>query len=302
MERLGLGPSQMFELNKRLIYARLTGYGQLGAYSGRAGHDINSLAISGLLSIFTDNNTNSRQPIPPMNMLADFAGGGMTCALGILMALWERQRSGSGQVVDCSMVEGVRYLSSYVWTTKQSELIKNFIWPTPGQKTANLLDGGAHFYTTYETKDKRWLSVGAIEPQFYANFLDVLQLDDREYPHLEHDRWPELKKKLAILFSQKTLSEWVEMFKNADACVEPILELSEAQPLGDNLTRPSFNEDGTPRPARSLSTTPAEPNLKQPSPKENTAEILLEHGYTKEEIVQYSKDRVIDCNICNNKL
>lgn len=298
MERLGLGPKQMLELNKRLIYARLTGFGQVGPYARRAGHDINYLALSGVLSIFTGN----KQPIAPMNMLADFAGGGMTCALGILMALFERSNSGLGQVVDCSMVDGVRYLSSYVWYTQKSELIKQFIWPQRGQKEANLLDGGAHFYTTYETKDKRWLSVGAIEPQFYENLLSVLKLDEKDYPHLEVEKWPQLKRDFAKIFAQKTLTEWTELFKEADACLEPILEIDEADNVSAKLTKPSFNKDGTPKPAPFLDRTPAEPNLRDPVSNEHTAEILREHGYTNEQIVQWSKDHVIDCSIHDNKL
>lgn len=299
MERLGLGPEQMMAINERLIYARLTGYGQTGNYSRRAGHDINYLAMSGVLSIFTG----QKQPIPPMNMLADFAGGGLTCALGILVALQERSKSGLGQVVDCSMVDGVRYLSSYVWNTQKSKDINSFIWPKRSDKESNLLDGGAHFYTTYETKDKRWVSVGAIEPQFYFNLLAVLELDENEFPHLEVDKWPMLKEKMSDIFAQRTLGEWIEKFKEADACVEPILEIDEFDTMleltGDKT---AFNNDTSPRPAPTLSRTPAKPNLTDPQPSQHTAEILVEHGYTNEQIIQWSKERVIDCNTDDSKL
>lgn len=299
MERLGLGPDQLMDLNKRLIYARLSGFGQAGPYSRRAGHDINYLALSGVLSLFCSNN----KPVPPINMLADFAGGGMTCALGILMSIIERSRSGLGQVVDVSMVEGVRYVSTYMWHTQKPNVpAKNFIWPRQGQKEANLLDGGAHFYTVYETKDKRWISVGAIEPQFYSALLGVLQLDENEYPQFELDRWQEFKTKLGDIFGQRTLNEWVELFREADACVEPIIEWHEAEKVAETLSRPYFNADGTPKPAPQLSRTPGEPDLKDPQQNEHTAEILLEHGFTQDEIKQLSKERVIDCQIDSNKL
>lgn len=299
MERLGLGPEPMLDLNKRLIYARLSGFGQDGPYADKAGHDINYLALSGVLSLFSSN----KKPVPPINMLADFAGGGMTCAMGILISLFERNQSGLGQVVDVSMVEGVRYLSTYMWHTQKADTsAKDFIWPKQGQKEANLLDGGAHFYTVYETKDNRWISVGSIEPQFYASLVSVLGVDENEYPQFEHDKWPEFKVKFAKAFKQKTMSEWVELFKDADACVEPILEYQEAEEFTKHLTRPYFNQDGTPRPAPLLSRTPAEPNLRDPEQNEHTAEILLEHNYSNEQIMQWSKERVIDCQLENSKL
>jgi alpha-methylacyl-CoA racemase len=299
MERLGLGPDHMLDLNRGLIYARLSGFGQTGPYAKRAGHDINYLALSGVLSLFCSNN----KPVPPINMLADFAGGGMTCAMGILMSLIERSRSGLGQVVDVSMVEGVRYVSTYMWHTQKPDVpARKFIWPRQGQKEANLLDGGAHFYTVYETRDKRWISVGSIEPQFYSALLGVLKLDENDYPQFELDRWPEFKTRLGALFAEKTLDEWVQSFKDADACVEPIFEHDEAERAAETLCRPHFNADGTPKPAPLLSRTPGEPNLRDPQQNEHTAEVLLEHGFTRDQIKQWSGERVIDCQIESNKL
>lgn len=294
MERLNLGPKTMLDINDRLIYARMTGFGQDGSYAKRAGHDINYLAISGVLSLFCSNN----KPVPPINMLADFAGGGMTCALGIMMALVERNKSNKGQVVDVSMVEGVRYVSTYMWHTQKPDVpARQFIWPNQNKKESNLLDGGAHFYTVYETKDKRWISVGAIEPQFYARVLEVLNLDESKYSQFEVEHWPRYKEEFSKLFAQKNLSEWIELFKNVDACVEPILEYHEAENYDKEITRESFNHDHTPKPAPLLSRTPAEPNLKEPQANEHTAEVLKEHGYSDKDIVQFSKDRVIDCSI-----
>lgn len=292
MERLGLGPTDLMKTNQRLIYARLTGFGQNGPYSKRAGHDINYLAISGVLSLFT----NSQKPVPPINMLADFAGGGMTCALGILMALVERSQSNKGQIVDVSMVEGTRYLSTYMWHTQKENVdAKSFIWPNQGKKESNLLDGGAHFYTTYKTKDGRWMSVGAIEPQFYEAFMQVLQIDESKFPQFDHDNWPKFKETIAKTFSQKTLQEWINLFENSDACVEPILEYDEAEDWDSKFARPSFNEDHTPKPAPNLSRTPAIPNLHEPNQSEDTSEILMELGYSKEEISKLCEDNAIDC-------
>uniref|UniRef100_A0A6G1S960 Alpha-methylacyl-CoA racemase n=1 Tax=Aceria tosichella TaxID=561515 RepID=A0A6G1S960_9ACAR len=294
MERLGLGPDHLMSLNKGLIYARLSGFGQTGPYTKKAGHDINYLALSGVLSLFCSNS----KPVPPINMLADFAGGGMTCALGILISLIERSRSGLGQVVDVSMVEGVRYVSTYLWHTQKPDVpARNFIWPKQGQKEANLLDGGAHFYTVYETKDKRWISVGAIEPQFYSALLEVLQLDEKEYPQFDLNRWPEFKTRLAEVFAKRTLDEWTRLFRDADACVEPIIEYHEAEKVAESLSRPYFNTDGTPKPAPLLSRTPGEPNMRDPQQNEHTAEILLEHGFTQDQIKQWSGEQVIDCQI-----
>lgn len=299
MERLGLGPKPMLDANKKLIYARLSGFGQDGPHAGRAGHDINYLALSGVLSLFCSNN----KPVPPINMLADFAGGGMTCAIGILISLYERSRSGLGQVVDVSMVEGVRYLSTYMWHTQKSDAAaRNFIWPKQDEKEANLLDGGSHFYTVYETKDGRWMSVGAIEPQFYASLLAVLGLDEARFPQFEHDRWSDFKLHFGNVFKQKTLADWTILFKDADACVEPILELNEAEHVSGKLMRQHFNADGTPKPAPLLSRTPAQPNLCEPVQNEHTAEILREHSYTDEQILQWSKERVIDCHLDEIKL
>lgn len=294
MERLGLGPEPMMQLNKRLIYARLSGFGQDGPYAKRAGHDINYLAISGVLSFFVHKN----KPIHPMNMLADFAGGGHMCMTGILLALLERNQSNLGQVIDVSMVEGARYVSTYLWSTQKQDFKPGqFVWPKPKEKETNLLDGGAHFYTTYQTKDNRWISVGAIEPQFYERLLQVLQRDGGEFPQFEIDRWPEMKVAFGEIFAQKTLQEWIDLFDGADACVEPVLEFDEADSYSKVHLRPSFNEDGTPVPAPRLSRTPGAPNLREANFGEHTAEILKEHGYSDTDIVNLSEQGVIQCNI-----
>lgn len=230
-------------------------------------------------------------------MLADFAGGGQTCAIGILTALYERNTSGLGQLIDVSMVEGARYVSTYMWhTQKPDATASSFMWPNKGKKEANLLDGGAPFYTAYKTKDGRWLSVGAIEPQFYEVLLDVLNLDDKEFVQYDIDRWPDYMKKFSSIFAEKSLKEWTEIFSGHDACVEPILEIDEAEEHDKLNARSSFLDDHTPRPAPLLSRTPAKPSLVDPRSGEHTASILKEFGYVDEEIEELSKDKVVYCD------
>uniref|UniRef100_A0A8C4ULQ7 Alpha-methylacyl-CoA racemase n=1 Tax=Falco tinnunculus TaxID=100819 RepID=A0A8C4ULQ7_FALTI len=203
MEELGLGPEILLQENPRLIYARLTGFGQTGKYARSAGHDINYLALSGVLSKLGRKNEN---PYAPINLLADFAGGGVMCALGIITALYERTKSGKGQIVDASMVEGVAYLSSFLWKSQNLGL-----WNRP--RGENLLDGGAPFYETYKTSDGKYMAVGAIEPQFYEQLINGLGLGSHELPsQLSFSDWPEMKKKFASIFAQKTQAEWCSIF------------------------------------------------------------------------------------------
>ncbi|XP_013855128.1 alpha-methylacyl-CoA racemase, partial [Austrofundulus limnaeus] len=185
MEKLGLGPNELLAENPRLIYARLTGYGQSGSYSAAAGHDINYIAMSGLLSRL---GRSGEKPYAPLNLLADFAGGGLTCALGIVLALLERTKSGRGQIIDASMVEGAAYTGSFVWKSQSIGM-----WNRG--RGENMLDSGAPFYDTYETLDGQYMAVGAIEPQFYKQLLKGLELDAGELPpQLSVSDWPELRR------------------------------------------------------------------------------------------------------------
>lgn len=263
----------------------------IGDYANRAGHDLNYLAISGVLSLISGNG----RPTAPINMLADFAGGGLTCALGILVALYERNKSGIGQVIDCSMVEGARYISTYMWHThKPDSTIHSIVWPNEGKKEANLLDGGCPFYDVYKTKDDRWISVAALEPQFYQNFLNGLGLNSIDYEQSNVDCWPLYKAKFSEIFATKTLAEWVELFASSNnSCVEPVLEMNEVEKHDDIHTRLSFLEDHTPSPAPRLSRTPAQPNLLEPNSGEHTIEVLKEYGYTEIEIDRLFKDGAI---------
>ncbi|KAE8636547.1 hypothetical protein XENTR_v10003036 [Xenopus tropicalis] len=280
MESLGLGPDIMLKENPQLIYARLTGFGQSGKYAKSAGHDINYVSMSGLLSKLGVKNDS---PTPPLNLLADFAGGGLICALGIVMSLYERTMSGKGQVIDCSMVEGAAYVGSFIWKSQKLGLWSN----SPGE---NLLDGGAPFYTTYMTADGKFMAVGPLETKFYAELLKGLELDASELPHqMSFSDWPEMKRIFAQKFREKTQAEWCRIFDGTDACVTPVLSFSDVALHQHNEDRGSFicNDEGelSPRPAPLLSRTPAAPNTsRDPLVGEHTHEILAEYGFSQREI------------------
>ncbi|NXA12100.1 AMACR racemase, partial [Sapayoa aenigma] len=289
MEKLGLGPEVLLQENPRLIYARLTGFGQTGKYAKSAGHDINYLALSGVLSKLGRKDEN---PYAPINLLADFAGGGVMCAMGIVVALYERATSGRGQIIDASMVEGVAYLSSFLWKSQNLGL-----WSRP--RGENLLDSGAPFYEIYRTSDGKFMAVGALEPQFYKELIKGLGLDPNELDtQMNFSDWPEMKKKFASIFAQKTQAEWCRVFDGTDACVTPVLSFDDVASHQHNKQRCSFikNDQGeiSPRPAPLLSRTPAVPSCKRdPFIGEHTEEILLEYGFTKEEIAKLYSDKII---------
>uniref|UniRef100_A0A8C8Z5P6 Alpha-methylacyl-CoA racemase n=1 Tax=Prolemur simus TaxID=1328070 RepID=A0A8C8Z5P6_PROSS len=290
MEHLQLGPEILQRENPKLIYARLSGFGQSGRFSRLAGHDINYLALSGVLSKIGRSGEN---PYAPLNLLADFGGGGLMCALGIMMALFERTRSGRGQVIDANMVEGTAYLSSFLWKAQE-------FWVKP--RGQNMLDGGAPFYTTYKTADGEFMAVGAIEPQFYKLLLKGLELKSDELPNqMSIMDWPEMKKKFADAFAKKTKAEWCQIFDGTDACVTPVLAIEEAVHHDHNKERGSFITDEkqsvSPRPAPLLSNTPAIPSSKRdPFVGEHSKEILKEFGFNQEEIDQLNSDKIIENN------
>ncbi|XP_036062595.1 alpha-methylacyl-CoA racemase [Onychomys torridus] len=290
MEKLQLGPVTLLKDNPKLIYARLSGFGQSGSFSKAAGHDINYLALSGVLSKIGRSGEN---PYPPLNLLADFGGGGLMCTLGIVLALFERTRSGQGQVIDANMVEGTAYLSSFLWKTQHT-----WLWSQP--RGQNMLDGGAPFYTTYKTADGEFMAVGAIEPQFYELLVKGLGLKSDELPaQMSTADWPEMKKKFADVFAKKTKAEWCQIFDGTDACVTPVLTFEEAPHHSHNRERASFitNEEQqtSPRPAPQLSRTPAIPSVKRECcVGEHTEEVLKEFGFSQDEISQLCSDRIIE--------
>ncbi|XP_023289575.1 alpha-methylacyl-CoA racemase [Orussus abietinus] len=279
MESLSLGPNDLMAANRRLIYARLTGFGQSGPYANMAGHDINFLSVSGLLSMFGRYN---QKPTPPVNFAADFGGGGLTCALGIVLALFERNKSNLGQVIDASMVEGTAYLGSWLFRSKQIQ----GLWGQPRGK--NLLDSGAHFYDTYETKDHKFMAVGAIEPQFYAILLEKLNITEDDLS--QYGDFESNQNKLSEIFKTKTQKEWTDIFDRSDACVTPVLTPEDVANNKHNKFRQSFAENldtVVPNPAPKLSRTPGVSGATRssnPTPGEHTTEVLTEYGFNSEEI------------------
>ncbi|XP_078531045.1 alpha-methylacyl-CoA racemase isoform X2 [Lissotriton helveticus] len=298
MEKLGLGPEILLRDNPKLIYARLTGYGQLGRYATVAGHDINYLALSGVLSRL---GRKHEKPYMPINLLADFAGGGLMCAMGIVMALFERARSGQGQVIDSSMVEGAAYVGSFLWTSQNLP-----VWFT--SRGGNLLDGGAPFYDTYKTSDGRFMAVGSIEPQFYSTLLKGLGLDEDKLPgQMSVPDWDEMKTLFQDTFLKKTQAEWCKIFDGTEACVTPVVEFMDAAQHPHNADRASYfkndENETSPGPAPILSRTPAIPSRRRnPLIGEHTEEILLEHGFSEEKISELRSSGSIESNKLQSNL
>jgi alpha-methylacyl-CoA racemase len=249
-ERLGFGPGETDKINPRLVYARMTGWGQDGPLAPRAGHDIDYIALSGALEPI---GRAGERPHAPLNLIGDFAGGGMLMALGILAALLERERSGRGQVVDAAMVDGSALLMTFIHGMNAAGM-----WPFG--RGENMLDGGAPFYDTYRTSDGRFVAVGALEPPFYAALLAGLGLADADLPG-QHDRagWPVLRSRFAEVFATRTRDEWSSVFAGTDACVAPVLSPSEAPGHPHNRARNAFVEVGgivQPAPAPRFGRTP----------------------------------------------
>ncbi len=241
MERLGLGPDPCLQLNPRLVYGRMTGWGQFGPLSKAAGHDINYIAISGALNAI---GRPDDSPPPPLNYIGDFGGGGMLLAVGLLAALFDVSRSGQGQVVDAAMTDGSAMLSAFMYGMKALGQWSN-------ERGANLLDGGAHFYDTYTCADGKFMSIGAIEPQFYAELLGKMGIADSSFEnHMDASRWPALKVKLAEIFRTKTRDEWSQLLEGTDACAAAVLDWDEAATHPHNVARDTFiRVDGIMQPA-----------------------------------------------------
>ena len=233
MERLGVGPEQCLARNPRLVFGRMTGWGQSGPYANAAGHDINYIALAGALAHF---GRAGEAPTPPLNMVGDFGGGGMLLAYGVVCALLESQRSGKGQVVDAAMVDGSAVLMSMFWAFKNIGMFDEHARGT------NLLDTGAHFYDVFECADGEWVSIGSIEPQFYALLLEKTGLagDAELAAQMDRSKWPTLKTKLAAVFRTKTRAQWNEIMEGTDVCYAPVLRMSEAAQHPHNRERHTF--------------------------------------------------------------
>ncbi|RDC60601.1 CoA:oxalate CoA-transferase [Alteripontixanthobacter maritimus] len=269
MERLGLGPDELLGDNPDLVYGRMTGWGQTGPYAQAAGHDINYIALGGALAHF---GRAGEKPTPPINMVGDFGGGGMMLAFGMVAALLAVKNGAKGQVIDAAMTEGTGLLMGMIHGMKNMG-----VWSE--DVGTNMLDTGAHFYDTYETADGKFVSIGSIEPQFYAQLLELTGLSDDPDFKAQHDRakWPELKDRLTEVFKRKTRDEWCSIMEHTDVCFAPVLTMTEAAAHPHNVARESFVQvagDPQPAPAPRFSVTPTATPRPAPLPGDDTDEIL----------------------------
>jgi alpha-methylacyl-CoA racemase len=277
-ERLGLGPDVCLARNPRLIYGRMTGWGQDGPLAQAAGHDINYIALTGALHSI---GRKGEKPVPPLNLVGDFGGGGLILAFGIACALVERDRSGQGQVIDAAMVDGAAALMAIIYGGHQSGWWKD-------ERGVNMLDSGAHFYDTYETLDGKYVSVGSIEPQFYALLVKHAGLEGEDLP-AQNDRsqWPEMRRRLEAIFKTRTRDEWCEIMEGSDVCFAPVLTLSEAPTHPHALARDAFRQVSgvtQPAPAPRFSRTTAELGRPPCYPGEHTDAALADWGFGTDDI------------------
>ncbi|MBR0687745.1 CoA transferase [Bradyrhizobium manausense] len=272
-ERMGLGPEICFGRNPRLVYGRMTGWGQTGPYANMAGHDINYIGLSGALHAM---GPEDRPPPPPLNLVGDYGGGGMLLAFGMLAALVAAKANGRGQVVDAAMADGAALLMAPIYGMAAKGYWRD-------QRGANFLDGSAHFYGTYECADGKFVAIGAIEPQFYRSLLDICGVDDPAFKdQWRTDAWPGLRDKLATVFRSKTRAEWVARFDGTDACVTPVLSMDEAPLHPHNVARATFamTESGAqPVPGPRFEGTEGRLPAPAPAAGRDTRAILREAGY-----------------------
>jgi alpha-methylacyl-CoA racemase len=278
MERLGLGPDVCLERNPRLVYGRMTGWGQDGPLAHAAGHDINYIAQSGALGMI---GRKGEPPLPPLNLVGDFGGGGMYLIFGIVCALLERERSGRGQVVDAAMVDGSASLTSMFW------MFRNMgVWSP--ERGTNMLDTGAHFYEVYETSDGEYVSIGSIEPQFYRELLEKTGLaGEADLPHqMDRSQWEPMKERLRAVFKTKTRAEWCEIMEGSDVCFAPVLSQQEAIDHPANAARQVFVEvQGLHQPAPAPRFSRTKPEIQCPPPHtgQDTDGALADWGFSDEE-------------------
>jgi alpha-methylacyl-CoA racemase len=279
-ERLGIGPDECLARNPRLVYGRMTGWGQDGPYASMAGHDINYIALAGALAHF---GRPGETPVPPINMVGDFGGGGMLLAFGVVCGLLEAKGSGQGQVVDASMVDGSATLMAMIHGMHAMGL-----WNL--EKGTNIIDGGAHFYDAYETADGKYISIGSIEPQFYAELLRLTGLEGEDLPHqMDREQWPALKERVTGIFKQKTRDEWCELMEGTDVCFAPVLTLEEAPSHPHNIARGTFVEVAgvvQPAPSPRFSRTPGEISRPPSAPAADTDEALADWGLSDTEVAK----------------
>ena len=277
-ERLGLGPDECLARNPRLAYGRMTGWGQAGPMATTAGHDIDYIALSGALEAI---GRAGERPVPPLNLVGDFGGGGMLLAYGMLAAILGARTTGKGQVIDAAMVDGAASLMTMTYTLRSAG-----IWTD--ERGTNLLDTGAHFYEVYETSDGGFLGVGAIEPQFYAELMRLLGLGDEDLgTQMDRTTWPAMKERFAAIFATRTRAEWEEVFDGSDACVAPVLSPGEAPDHPHNRFRGTFTEVAgvvQPAPAPRFLSTPGAIRRPPPNPGQHADEALADWGLSDDEV------------------
>jgi alpha-methylacyl-CoA racemase len=271
-ERLGLGPAECHAVNSKLVYGRMTGWGQFGPYANAAGHDINYIALAGALHAY---GRAGEKPTPPINMVGDFGGGGMMLAFGMVSALLHAKTTGRGQVIDCAMTDGAAALMAMIWGFRA-----NGIWKD--ERGVNLLDTGAHMYDTYECADGKWISIGSLEPQFYALLLEKTGLkDDADFAaQMNSAHWPALKERLTTLFKTRTRDDWCADMEMTDVCFAPVLSMSEAPHHPHNAARGTFVEaDGVMQPAPAPRYSATVSDAPRMTKMADTDAILAELGY-----------------------
>ena len=287
MERLGLGPDVCQARNPALVYGRITGWGQHGPLAKAAGHDINYIALTGMLHAM---GRADGPPAPPLNLVGDFGGGAMMLAFGVVCAVLEASKSGKGQVVDAAMTDGAALLGAMMYGLRG-----HGSWSD--QRGANMLDGGAHFYDTYACADGKFISVGAIEPQFYALLLKLAQIDDPAFDaQMDAQAWPALTDKFAQVFLTRSRDSWCALLEGTDACFAPVLDMAEAPQHQHNVARGTFVEvDGVtqPAPAPRFSRTEPEISSAPAAPGQHNAEVLGEWGWSSEEVAALAAHGVI---------
>jgi len=280
-EKLGIGPDTCLQRNPKLVFARMTGWGQEGPLASAAGHDINYISITGALYA---TGRKGERPVPPLNVVGDMGGGGMLLVSGVLAALLETHNSGKGQVIDAAMVDGAAQL---MWMFHGFQAAG--LWDHRDRES-NMLDGAAHFYDTYECADGEYVAVGSIEPQFYALLLEKTGVDPKAFADQHNkERWPEMKAALADVFKQRTQAEWCELMEGSDVCFAPVLSFMDAPRHPANVARKVYIEvDGVtqPAPAPRFSRTPSEVRHGAHEIGEDTDAVLSEMGFEAQEIVQ----------------
>jgi alpha-methylacyl-CoA racemase len=277
-ERLGVGPDACLARNPRLVYARMTGWGQDGPLAHAAGHDINYTALAGALAHF---GRVGQPPTPPMNMVGDYGGGGMFLAFGVVCGILEARGSGQGQVVDAAMIDGTAYLMGAIWGLRGMGGFSE-------ERGTNLLDTGSPFYDVYETADGEWVSIGSIEPQFYAQLVDLTGIAHGDLPHqMDRSGWPLLRERLAAAFKAKTRAEWTEVLEGTDVCFAPVLPMSEAKLHPHVIAREIIVEhDDIEQPAPAPRFSRTAPTIQGPAalPGEHTEAVLRDWGFADDDI------------------